>query len=109
MTNTRQDVWNLDEDWSDTLLWYARAVKLLRARDISDVTSWTFLAGIHGFDQATWASLGYVDPSKPLPNKALQDTYWIQCQHQSWYFLPWHRGYVWSFETIVRAGVVSLG
>ncbi len=104
----RRDVWRLGGGWSDTLLWYARAVKLMRGRPITDVTSWTFLAAMHGFDQPTWAHFGYVGQAGPLPSKQLQDTYWDQCQHQSWYFLPWHRGYLWSFETIVRAAVKSL-
>ena len=33
----------------------------------------------------------------------------MQCQHQSWYFLPWHRGYLSALEAIVRAAVVKLG
>jgi tyrosinase len=109
MTYMRRDVWNLGGDWADPILWYARAVKLMRSRPITDPTSWTFLAAIHGFDGPTWQHFGYVDLTKPLPTPGVQKTYWAQCQHQSWYFLPWHRGYVWSFETIVRAAVVSLG
>jgi tyrosinase len=32
-----------------------------------------------------------------------------QCQHQTWYFLPWHRGYLRAFERIVAAAIVQLG
>jgi tyrosinase len=35
--------------------------------------------------------------------------YWDQCQHQSWYFAPWHRGYLLALEAQIRAAVVSLG
>src|SRR5580704_17465896 len=34
---------------------------------------------------------------------------WDQCQHQSGYFLPWHRGYLVAFEAIVRASIVKQG
>ena len=35
-------------------------------------------------------------------------TFWRQCQHGSWYFLPWHRGYVLALEANIRAEVVAL-
>jgi tyrosinase len=35
--------------------------------------------------------------------------YWDQCQHGSWYFLPWHRGYLIAFEKVIRAAVVAAG
>jgi tyrosinase len=35
--------------------------------------------------------------------------YWKQCQHGTWYFLPWHRGYTLAFEANIRAAVVQLG
>ena len=31
------------------------------------------------------------------------------CQHQGWFFLPWHRMYLYFFERIVRAAVVEAG
>ena len=108
MSFVRKDVWKLGAGWSDELLWYARAVKVMRGRPITDVTSWTFLAAMHGFNRTVWAEFGYVTDTEPLPDAQVQKTYWRQCQHQSWYFLPWHRGYLWSFETIVRAAIISL-
>jgi tyrosinase len=35
--------------------------------------------------------------------------FWQQCQHGSWYFLPWHRGYLLALEANIRAAVVDLG
>jgi tyrosinase len=35
--------------------------------------------------------------------------FWNQCQHGSWYFLPWHRGFLQAFEANIRAAVVHLG
>lgn len=109
MAYVRRDVWKLGSDWSDTLLWYARGVGVLQQRPITDRTSWRFLAAIHGINFQLWRDAGYLRADTPLPPLADQDLYWNQCQHQSWYFLPWHRGYVASFEQIVRAAVVSLG
>lgn len=37
-----------------------------------------------------------------------QRTYGAQCQHASWFFLPWHRGYLAAFEAIVAAKVKEL-
>jgi tyrosinase len=34
---------------------------------------------------------------------------WNQCQHQSWYFPPWHRGYLLALEAQIRADVIHLG
>ena len=45
---------------------------------------------------------------RPFPGST-NPTYWNQCQHQSWYFWPWHRAYLWTFEDIVSAAIVSLG
>jgi tyrosinase len=109
MPNTRQDVWKLGQGWSDTLVWYAKAVAVMQARPITDPTSWTYLAAMHGFDQSLWTTFGYITGSTALPPQAAQDRDWKQCQHQSWYFLPWHRGYLGAFEAIVRAAVVSVG
>ena len=38
--------------------------------------------------------LGYLAPSDKKPSTANIKRYWTQCQHGSWYFLPWHRGYL---------------
>jgi len=109
MPNMRKDVWKLGTGWSDTLLWYARAVRDLRTRPINDATSWRYFGAMHGFDPNLWRTFGYLSASDDLPPQAVQDRDWNQCQHQSWYFLPWHRGYLGAFETIVRAAVVRLG
>src|SRR4051794_27495483 len=105
----RRDVWGLGAPWNDTLLWYARGVRELQGRALNEKTSWRYLAAMHGFDRALWTRLGYLRRSDRLPSRAERATYWQQCQHQTWYFLPWHRGYLLSFETIVTAAIVGLG
>jgi tyrosinase len=63
----------------------------MQSRPESDPTSWSFQAAIHGnaSKDGTWP--------------------WNQCKHSSWWFLPWHRLYLWYFEQIVRAAVIQGG
>ena len=109
MPRTRRNVWKLAQPWDDVLLWYARAVGELQTRPITDPTSWASLGAMHGFDQDLWIALGYIARGAPLPPSAVQARLWQQCQHQTWYFLSWHRGYLAAFEAIVRSAVVKLG
>ncbi len=90
MTFSRRDVWTLPST-DPTLAEYAKAVALMQSRPASDPTSWTFQAAMHGSHQE--------GPAWPFN----------QCKHFSWWFLPWHRMYVYYFERIVRAAVVSEG
>ena len=105
----RRNVWELGGDWADDILWYARGVAALKARPLADPTSWRFYAGMHGFSSARWQELGYLVPTDQPPTSALLSQFWRQCQHGSWYFLPWHRGYVLAFEANIRAAVTDLG
>jgi tyrosinase len=108
-TRTRREVRSLGDTWNDTMLWYAKAVHELRERPVTKKASWRYLAAMHDFDQAQWINLGYLAKGEALPKKPERDRYWSQCQHQTWYFLPWHRAYLHSFEDIVRDAVKSLG
>jgi len=74
----------------DALQHYARAVGAMKERESSDPTSWDYQAAIHGTE------------SNPL---SLQR----QCEHESWFFFPWHRIYLYYFEQIVRQAVVDTG
>lgn len=109
MPYVRQNVWELGSDWNDTVLWYARGVAEVNKRAIADRTSWRFFAAIHGINPPLWEELGYLQSGEPLASQGDQDLYWKQCQHQSWYFLPWHRGYVLAIEALVRAAIVGKG
>ena len=93
MTNpfVRADVWSLAAN-DPVITAYAQAVAAMQAKDPSDPTGWAYQAAMHG----TQAS----SPPTPPAN---------QCQHYSWYFLPWHRMYVYYFEQIVRAQVIANG
>jgi len=106
MVRTRQEIRSLSAPWDAPVLWYARGVGVLQKRPISDKTSWLFLAAVHGIDPDAWQQFGYLPSGAPPPQNP---TYWNQCQHQTWYFWPWHRAYLWTFEEIVGAAIVSLG
>jgi len=90
----RRDIWELEknEAFDPITLAYAKAVKVMQARAATDPTSWTFQGAIHGAYAA------------PPPGAG-----WNQCQHQGWFFLPWHRMYVYYLERIVRAAVKAAG
>jgi tyrosinase len=92
MTHVRREV-SFAPDGDQTLIEYAKAVALMLKRDGNpkDQTSWAYQAAIHGTTGT---------PPQPL---------WNECQHGSWYFLPWHRMYVYYFEQLLRAAVIATG
>jgi len=114
MSNTnkrylRRNVWELGSDWGDDILWYARGVKAMKARVLAAPTGWRFYAAIHGIYPPLWTLYGYLTPTDQPPDQGEIDRYWDQCQHGSWHFLPWHRGYLLAFEANIRAAVVAAG
>ncbi len=108
MTTTRRNVWELGDAWAEPILWYARGVAAMKQRALAEPTSWRFFAAIHGFSAARWQLLGALAETDEPPSRTLIRRFWVQCQHGSWYFLPWHRGYVLGFEATVRAEIVRL-
>lgn len=104
----RKNVYDLGSDWGDPILWYARAVAAMKQKPLSDPLSWKFYGAIHGFNSALWTMQGELTLHDTLPAPDLVEKFWNQCQHGSWYFFPWHRGYLWAFETLVRDVVRSL-
>ena len=108
MAFTRQNVWELGGDWADPILWYARGVKAMQARPLNQPLSWRFFGAMHGFDPQMWQQVGYFGSADEMPSQSDQDTYWEQCQHGSWYFLPWHRGYLMALEAAIRDAISSL-
>jgi hypothetical protein len=63
----------------------SNGVKVMKSRPASDPTSWLYQANMHGT---------YDTP-------ALQA--WNTCQHGTFFFLSWHRMYLYYFERILRA------
>jgi tyrosinase len=109
MVDKRQDAWRIGSGWNDTFLWYAKAIIELKKRPVTDRTSWRYLAAMHQFDRNHWIGLNIITPTTPLPPASDTDITWNQCQHSSYYFLPWHRGYITRFEQIIAATIVSIG
>jgi len=98
--------------WDPALLWYAKAVAKMKSREPADPTSWIFQTAIHGFtidpkrsESQIWTAW---IKGKKVPSKSDQALFWDQCQHGTWYFLPWHRMYLGFFESIVRQTIVDL-
>lgn len=85
----RRNVWTLPNG-DQTLAHYAAAVRKMMDRDPDDPTSWSYQAAMHRT---------YVTPKKPL---------WNGCKHGTWFFLSWHRMYLYFFERIIRATVMDL-
>ncbi|QMW05428.1 tyrosinase family protein [Spirosoma foliorum] len=125
-TFTRKNAWNNNGTFDNPdLLWYAKAVQVMQSRPISDPTSWWFYAAIHGeyllpasmipssfpdYQYLNWINISYIATTAKIdkiPAQKLTDLFWDQCQHATWYFLPWHRGYLVSIENILRDIIIN--
>ena len=125
-TVIRKNAWNNGGTFDNPdLLWYAKAVRVMQSRELDDPTSWWFFAAIHGEYVVTNDTLGTQPPqaypnwndipgppavpTTPLPPLNLVNQYWDQCQHAGWFFPPWHRGYLFAIENILRGITKTLG
>lgn len=79
----RRDVYTMAAD-DPVLVGYKTAIRHMQGLPDTDPTSWTFQAAIHGT---------YASGDNPV---------WNQCQHGSFFFISWHRMYLYYFERIVR-------
>ena len=130
MTNyLRKNVWDSEsgQPFKDStgnynqLYWYAKAVQVMQSRSISDPTSWWFYAAIHGefllnpitdpnYLYLNWKNITYIPQAAGLnapPSSNLTDLFWDQCQHGTWFFPPWHRGYLVALEHILRGIIIN--
>lgn len=104
---TRKDVWKLTNLADDqTLFWYARGVAEMQSRPFADSTSWRYQSAVHGYNPGNDP---FAQPTDQLPNQGERDKYWNQCQHATWFFLPWHRMYLLYFEQILVEIIKGLG
>jgi tyrosinase len=89
VVRVRRDIWKLEQaqQWHPMINAYAEAVRIMKTRPASDPTSWAYQAAIHG--------------------NSVADTWRNTCQHSTWFFLPWHRMYLYWFERICRAAIQS--
>lgn len=84
--STRRDVASLDPNGPElaALRRGVAVMQQLSQDDPADPRGWRFQANIHG-----------APPEESNPA-------WRQCQHGSFFFLPWHRMYLYWFERILR-------
>jgi Common central domain of tyrosinase/Protein of unknown function (DUF_B2219) len=64
-----------------------RGVAIMKQRPKEWPTSWAFQANMHGI--------------VPNEERVIYQG-WGSCQHGNWWFLPWHRAYLYYFEQILR-------
>jgi tyrosinase len=91
----RRRVYSL-ADKGPELTWYRRAVCQLKSISLTTPGSWEFIGACHGIDKSVAA---------PPAAHGL----WRECQHQTWFFLPWRRAYLAGFEAMIGAIVEELG
>jgi len=94
----------LDEFVQDTQLVAAlrKGVKAMKQRKPSDPLSWFYQAAIHG---VTEDAINKASAQDPNVSNVFKKRYWNQCPHDgenSANFLPWHRGYTYHFEKVLR-------
>lgn len=81
----RREINSLSDDDLSAL---RTGVAAMKARDPGDPTSWLFQANIHG-------------TTDDVPDQFAD--VWATCQHGSFFFLSWHRMYIYYFDRILRA------
>lgn len=97
MVIERMDIWKAEErdgPWNELVLAYALAFgRLAGPPDPGKPETWTiaYQAAVHDMH--------------PLPPP---DGFRATCQHDTWYFLPWHRMYLLHYEAVVRAIIAEL-
>ncbi len=95
-----------------TLFWYEKAIQRMRSLPLNNSRSWRYQAAIHDYPQKgdpDRAVPPFAERGDVLPSDGDQGTFWRQCQHGAWFFLPWHRMYLHFFEKIVARHIVDLG
>jgi hypothetical protein len=79
-----------------------KGVKAMKQRKPSDPLSWFYQAAIHG---VTDDAINKATAQDSNVGNVFRKRYWNQCPHDgenSANFLPWHRGYTYHFEKILR-------
>lgn len=79
----RQNIYDLAPD-DPIVTGYQKAIKHMQSLPETDPTSWAYQSAIHG------------------TNASGNQPGWNQCQHGSFFFISWHRMYLYYFERIIR-------
>lgn len=91
--STRQEINSFSADQIAAL---RKGVALMQAKENTNPTSWIYQANIHGVPDGGANCPASTDPVQPA---------WATCQHGSFYFLAWHRMYLYYFERILRSSI----
>jgi tyrosinase len=78
---------------------YRKGVALMKSRAYNDPTSWLYQANMHGYPVSN------TFPATVCPVVGTPQPLWSTCQHGSFFFLAWHRMYLYYFERILRSAV----
>src|SRR5262245_37507823 len=81
--NVRRSIFALDPNGPE-LASLRHGIQVMQSRPATDPTSWIYQANIHS--------------TRDVPVL----TAWNTCQHGSFYFLSWHRMYLYYLERILR-------
>jgi tyrosinase len=92
--HVRQEIGELS---AEQLAGYQAGVALMMSREPTDPTSWIYQANIHGIPDEN--ECGVVGTGTP--------PVWDTCQHGNFFFLAWHRMYLYYFELILREAVAE--
>jgi tyrosinase len=87
----RRDVYTLDPAGPEAEA-LRTGIAAMQAHPVTDATSWLFQANIHG-----------TNDEPPAETAEAASATWSTCQHGSFFFLSWHRMYIYHFERILRA------
>ena len=91
--NTRVEISSFTPDQIDAL---RKGIALMKQRQSTDPTSWIYQANIHGVPGQGANCPASTDPMQEA---------WATCQHGSFFFLAWHRMYLFYFERILRDAI----
>jgi tyrosinase len=102
-----------------TLFFYEKAIAQMQTLGLDKPLSWRYQGAIH--DYPLDPNTGNIDVRPPPAGRAAdpnrsssdkfpgdQDTFWALCEHDSWFFLSWHRIYLHFFEKTVAKIVANM-
>ncbi len=129
----RRAAWRSDttDGWHEDLVWYAAAVHQMRLRtpgldEFFDTLIEAFqqgalaptLVGRMSEIASTWSDplgLGYHSqvhgtfvPVSQWPSVDGRPALWLECAHNHWFFLPWHRAFLLEYEAVARQHIADL-
>ena len=107
----RQNVLKLNLN-DDILFFFAKAIAVMQTKSITIPTSWNYQAAIHDYQPSAndiaKRHVVQADAATIAANTNPGKIFWRACQHQTWYFLPWHRMYISFFERMIMKLVADM-